>query len=494
MSMDFGRTTQPGRGTTCEDSGQQPSLALVIAFSTAQPHRVGEIAFFTLGQWVFVGRGDAELEKFVQFVRQRPGQIAAVDPREGVLEGATLSKRQLRVRFVGDGIEVENIAQCRMYINGRECKKGVLRPGDTVRLRDELVLLCVSRSRELPKLRAKGALHAYGEADEFGIVGESEAANRMRAQLEKAADGDDHVIVFGESGTGKELVAAAIHSRSSRGKVPWVTRNASIFTSTLVQSELFGNPAGYPNPGTPARLGLLAEAHKRTLLLDEIGECPRDVQAQLLRVMETGEYQLQGESVVRRVDVRFIGATHRDDSVFRPDFFARFRKRVHLLPLRERREDIALIIRHLLLRRAKTDEELLERFFRQGIDGRLEPNLSDRLVDELVRHPLPTNVRQLDNLLEEVIDYSKDGERNELRRPSGGFKDSGATAPAAQPAGRGANGAQGHAAPPDSLGPEELLALLEKEEWNIARVARRAKMERTALYRLMERYGIKRER
>src|SRR6202035_3634683 len=103
----------------------------------------------------------------------------------------------------------------------------VLRPGDTVRLRDELVLLCVSRPRELPKLRAKGALHAYGEADEFGIVGESEAANRMRAQLEKAADGDDHVIVFGESGTGKELVAAAIHSRSSRGKVPWVTRNAS---------------------------------------------------------------------------------------------------------------------------------------------------------------------------------------------------------------------------------------------------------------------------
>ena len=179
--MSIGRTTAPGRATTCEDSDEQPSLALVIAFSGAQPHRIGEIAFFTLGQWVFLGRGDAELEKFVHFARQRPGQIFAVDPRDGVLEGPTLSQRQLRLRFVGDVIEVENIGKCRMYINGRECLKGILRPGDTLRLRDELVLLCVSRPRVLPKLHAEGALHPFGEADEFGIVGESEAAYRMRA-------------------------------------------------------------------------------------------------------------------------------------------------------------------------------------------------------------------------------------------------------------------------------------------------------------------------
>ena len=162
-----------------------------------------------------------------------------------------------------------------------------------------------------------------------------------------------------------------------------------------MQSELFGNPAGYPNPGTPARQGLLGEAHRRTLFFDEIGDCPLEVQAQLLRVMELGEYQLQGEAVARRVDVRFIGATNKDDSVFRADFLARFKKRVRLPPLRERREDIALLIRHLLVLRAQKDKKLRERFFRKGIDGRLEPNLSDKLVDELVRHPLPTNVRQL---------------------------------------------------------------------------------------------------
>ena len=335
--MSIGRTTAPGRATTCEDSDEQPSLALVIAFSGAQPHRIGEIAFFTLGQWVFLGRGDTELEKFVHFAQQRPGQIFAVDPRDGILEGKTLSKRQLRLRFVGDGIEVENIGKCRMYISGRECQRGVLRPGDTLRLRDELVLLCVSRPRVLPKLQAEGPLHPFGEADEFGIVGESEAAYLMRAQIKSAAKGNDHVLIHGETGTGKELVAAAIHRRSSRGNVPWVPRNAGISTSTLIQSELFGNPAGYPNPGMPARPGLLGEAHRRTLFFDEIGDCPEDVQVQLLRVLQLGEYQQQGEVVVRHVDVRFLGATNKPDSVFRKDFLARFTKHVRLVPLRERR-------------------------------------------------------------------------------------------------------------------------------------------------------------
>jgi len=103
-------------------------------------------------------------------------------------------------------------------------------------------------------------------------------------------------------------------------------------------------------------------------------------------------------------------------------------------------------------------------------------------------------VRQLDNLLEEAIEYSKAGEGNQLRLPRRGFKASGATAPSARPAGRDASGVKADAAPRGSLGREELVALLEQEEWNVARVARRAGMERTALRRLMESYGIKRER
>ena len=149
---------------------------------------------------------------------------------------------------------------------------------------------------------------------------------------------------------------------------------------------------------------------------------------------------------------------------------------------------------HLLDLLAQEDEELRERFFRKGIDGRLVPNLSDKLVDELVRHPLPANVRQLEALLNEAIEYSENHEGDVLRLPKGGFKDSGATAPAVQPAGRVANGAPGDAAPAGSMGREELVAWLEKEEGNVARVVRRTGLKRTTLYRLMESYGIKRKR
>jgi len=123
----------------------------------------------------------------------------------------------------------------------------------------------------------------------------------MRAELARAAGGASHVLLQGESGTGKELAAGVIHHRSSRAKGPFVSRNASAFTSTLIASELFGNPANYPNPGMPARKGLLGTADGGTLFLDEIGDCPLDAQAQLLRVMDQGEYQPVGEAVARRV-------------------------------------------------------------------------------------------------------------------------------------------------------------------------------------------------
>jgi two-component system response regulator AtoC len=163
---------------------------------------------------------------------------------------------------------------------------------------------------------------------------------------------------------------------------------------------------------------------------------------------------------------------------------------VRLPPLRERREDIGLLIRHLLVLRALKDEAFKKRFFREGKGGRLEPRISGRLVDELVRHPLPTNVRQLDALLVEAIEYSEAGEGNELRVPSGGFKANGATAPAQRGA-RGAKGAQGDAAAEGEPGRETLVAWLKQEGGNVTRVAQRAGVQRRALYRLMERYGIK---
>jgi two-component system nitrogen regulation response regulator GlnG/two-component system response regulator HydG len=483
MSTFFGQTTAPGAASTAEDAGDRPSLALVIAWSASQPHRVGEVAFFPFGERLYVGRGDVEVDKFAHFVRQRPGEMSAVDPFQDILGGSSLSRRQLTVRFTGDGLEVEQVGRCRTYINGQEIPKATLQPGDTVMFRAEVVLVCVSRPRSAPALQLERELHPFGEPDADGIVGESPAAWRMREQLARAARGEGHVLIQGDSGTGKEMAASVIHSRSSRANGPWVSRNASAFTSSLSVSELFGNPANYPNPGMAARKGLLGTADRGTFFLDEIGDCPLDVQAQLLRVMDQGEYQAVGEAVARRVDVRFVGATNRDESFFRSDFLARFLARVHLPPLRERREDIPLIARHFLLRHAQDSSDFRERFCRKGIEGRLEPNVSGRLIDELVRRPLPVNARELHGELRKAIDTSQG---DELRLPTG------AATTTVPPTPRTAKDAQGSAL----LGTPsraDILAWLDREEGKVARVARRLGMERTALYRLMKSYGIDRE-
>jgi DNA-binding NtrC family response regulator len=486
----FGQTTAPGAASTAEDAGDRPSHGLIIAWSESQPHRVGEVAFFPLGERLYLGRGEADVEKFAHFVRQRPGETPAVDPREDILGGATISRRQLAIRSTGDGLEVEQVGECRTYFNGQEQPKATLRPGDTVMLRREAVLLCVSRPRVLPALASRHPLHAFGEPDADGIVGESPVVWRMRAELARAAGGRSHVLIQGDSGTGKEMAAAVIHRRSSRARGPFVSRNASVFPSTLVASELFGNSANYPNPGMPARKGLLGTADRGTLFLDEIGDCPLDAQAQLLRVMDQGEYQPVGEAVARRVDVRFVGATNRDESFFRTDFLARFRVRVRLPPLRERREDIPLLARHFLLRLlldAEAPPERRERLCRKGADGRLEPNMSGRLIDELVRHPLPDNARELDRLLLKAVETSQG---DELRLPAGATGAAPSTAPPAPP--RAVKEAQS-AAPPGTPSREEVLACMEREDGKVARVARRLGMERRALYRLMAKYGIERE-
>ncbi|MGH7297516.1 MAG: sigma 54-interacting transcriptional regulator [Polyangiaceae bacterium] len=503
----FGQATAPGAATTAESAGEQSSLALIIVQSTSQPHRVGEVAFFPPGEPLFVGRGDGEAERFACFARQVPGEVFAVDPVEGLLGGESLSRRQLEVRSTGDALEVAWIRGCRTYFNGQEGTRATLRPGDTVRLRGEAVLLCVSRPRELPALQTRREIHPLGEPDRDGIVGEGPAVWRSRDELERAARGQNDVLIEGESGTGKEMAAAVIHRRSSRARGPFVSRNASTISPTLIASELFGNPAGYPNPGMPARKGLVGTADKGTLFLDEIGDCSLDVQAQLLRVMDDGECQAVGEAVSRQVDVRFVGATNRDESVFRSDFHARFLTRVRLPPLRERREDIPLLARHFLLEYAKEctrslepreRDELYERLFRPGLGGRLEPKLSDRFIDELLRLPLPGNARDLQRL---VIQAAEASHGEELRLPATA---TGATATKAAPTKAATtaktatplersprDGAQ-DSGRPGTPSKEEILACLEREEGKVARAARRLGVDRNALYRLMKSYGIDR--
>jgi two-component system nitrogen regulation response regulator GlnG/two-component system response regulator HydG len=210
-----------------------------------------------------------------------------------------------------------------------------------------------------------------------------------------------HVLVTGESGAGKELVARAIHALSSRRARPLVARNAATIPEGLIDAELFGNVRNYPNVGMPERPGLIGEADRSTLYLDEIGELPFELQAHLLRVLDDGEYQRLGEANQRVSDFRLIAASNRDPEELKHDLLARLEARVQVRGLTERRADIPLLTRHLLTRMAEDDPSIQKRFF-QGDQPRVTPGL----IRGLVRHAWTTHARELRALLGRAVDTS----------------------------------------------------------------------------------------
>jgi transcriptional regulator with GAF, ATPase, and Fis domain len=204
-------------------------------------------------------------------------------------------------------------------------------------------------------------------------------------------------MITGESGTGKELIAKAIHYGSPRARCPLVTLNCAAIPETLLESELFGHEKGSFTDAHTKKLGQFELAHEGTLFLDEIGEMRPDTQAKLLRVLEHAEFLRVGGSKPINVDVRIIAATNRDlslgirDGTFRPDLYYRLNVvSVHLPPLRERRDDLVLLIRHFAQLKAKE----------MGIAEKI---IKAEAVDALLSYPWPGNVRELENLIERLL-------------------------------------------------------------------------------------------
>jgi len=232
----------------------------------------------------------------------------------------------------------------------------------------------------------------------FGeIVGDSSALKYVLFKIEQVAPTDSTVLITGETGTGKELIARAIHSASSRRDRPLVKVNCAALSASLIESELFGHEKGAFTGASGLKIGRFELADGATIFLDEIGELPIDLQVKLLRVIQEGEFERLGSSKTIKADVRIIAATNRQldldvkKGLFREDLWFRLNVfPITVPPLRDRREDIPLLVEHLVSVSAKKL-------------GKVISSISPATMRSLSEYPWPGNVRELQNVIERAV-------------------------------------------------------------------------------------------
>ena len=315
------------------------------------------------------------------------------------------------------------------------------------------------------------------------IVGKSPAMRELFNLVELASASQTTVLLHGETGTGKELVAKAIHYHSDRGAGPLVSVNCAALSETLIESELFGHARGSFTGAIKDHIGRFERANGGTLFLDEVGEIPPALQVKLLRAIQEREVERIGESQPRKVDVRIIAATHRDlrervsQGLFREDLFYRLKVfPIYLPPLRERREDIGLLIEHFI--------EAFNRRTGKAIRG-VHPDAMRMAMD----YSWPGNIRELENAIEHAFVTCQSVEISpldlplELRRV-----DLKGKMVSGEPV--GSSGAPKPVAHHKPATREELVALLSACGWNKAEVARRLGITRTHVWRRMVQLGI----
>ena len=243
---------------------------------------------------------------------------------------------------------------------------------------------------------SKGEL-TDSESEFWGIVGESEALRHVLQLVEIVAPSDATVLLLGETGTGKELIARAIHERSQRQKQAFVTVNCAAIPSSLFESELFGHERGAFTGASMQRKGRLELADRGTLFLDEVGDMPLDVQPKLLRTLQEQTYELLGSARTKSVDVRLVAATNGDleqlmkEKQFRSDLYYRLNVfPIRVPPLRERREDIPLLVQHFTQKYARRMNKQID-------------TIPELTIQKLQRWTWPGNVRELENLIERSV-------------------------------------------------------------------------------------------
>jgi formate hydrogenlyase transcriptional activator len=258
--------------------------------------------------------------------------------------------------------------------------------------------------REIAELKDKLAqerLYLEAEirssADFEGIVGQSSALRQVLQTVETVAQSDSTILLLGETGTGKELIARAIHDRSRRQNRTLIRINCAAIPSGLLESELFGHERGAFTGAITQKIGRLELADQSTLFLDEVGDIPPEIQPKLLRALQEREFERLGSTRTQKVDVRLIAATNRDlqrmvaEKQFRSDLYYRLSViPIRIPPLRERPEDIPLLVRYFAQKHARRMEKKIE-------------TISAASMRKLTRWHWPGNVRELENVVERAV-------------------------------------------------------------------------------------------
>ncbi len=414
-----------------------------------------------------------------QALLPEPGATLALSRGEpdfravGAARGAALGERcisrtPLRLHALDDGgVRIEAPAsRMAVALQGRDLTSAAqlgaedIARGAVLRLGGR-VLLCLHRGT------ADAGLQPIA-----GLVGCSRAMARIQRAVRRVAATDAPVLVTGETGTGKELLAQALHALGARARGPLVAVNMAALTESLAATDLFGAARGAYTGATASRVGLFAEADGGTLFLDEIGDTPAPIQPMLLRVLEAGEYRPVGSSRAQRANVRLIAATDRDlgPGVFNQPLRRRLEAFVIALPpLRARREDIGLLLRHFLREANCSDGDLT--------------GLPIELVETLALYDWPGNVRQLRHAAARIALALQTGSSlalgDLLQAPA-------ASRPAQHPA-------QERAAPhraPSTVSADEVLRALEGNDWCVRQAAASLGVARASFYALIEAHPL----
>lgn len=338
--------------------------------------------------------------------------------------------------------------------------------------------LCQENERLRAEIRSR---HSFAD-----MIGKNNKMQKLYSMIEKVAPTQTSVLISGESGTGKELVARAVHLYSPRESQPFISVNCAAIPENLLESELFGHEKGAFTGATAMRKGRFELADNGTLFLDEIGELDLTLQAKLLRILQEKTFERVGGTTTLTVDVRIIAATNKDlkkevgKGLFRDDLFYRLNVlRLHLPPLRERSDDIPLLVNHFL-----------EKFGKQFNKPNLK--ISAEAIDILMKMPWGGNIRELENIIERasILCSDKTIERKDVLTDSRGerVKDAPATTASEGPL------VKPGATLPDVLYDLEKQALEEAlmENDNIkARAAKRLGITKSLLQYKLKKFGIK---